>query len=656
MKPIKETKARWSASLSAALAAIMVIGVGSAATADEGSGVEVTPGPVFAGQLPRVIPGIEFAVAGDPSIVVAGDELWMYYGCYGFAENGTQTCLATSPDGETWTDYPVGSAATFNRGQVLFGTPGAWDMAHETPYAVRRDDATYLYFVGYDQTSDGFFGTDRVPMGLAISSDGVNFGATTEILSPEPGGLDDHGFTSPTVFPWGDGWGMTYTAWCFRSVEACPRLAGGLYVTQMGATSPDGVTWTKLGTNLVPDEDLPDYALGGLAETHVFQVPDGRWAMLHQGLTPDSHHVVGIAMAATPFGPWRFREEPLITPETIGHEGWPPGSEVSAVAPHGRISDGRLRIWFAGESAGFRIGYAEGAWPVSGTTFVPMPPTAVTATSHDDRATVTWSAPADDGGAAITGYDVEYSADGGPWVSAGSTSSTSLEVGGLPRDASVVFRASATNSEGASDPSSPSGSVDIPPLPAAAPGRMSLSDDSSHDGIRDGSYVVTADLWWGQNGTEYRLYENGVLVHSAQLDDRTPDRQSVSVPITGRPDGEYRYTCELENGRGVTACAPRTVRVTQALPAKPALSAPGRDADGTFTLAADLWWGTNASSWSLTENGVPVATGALTVATPSAQHVDIPLAGRAPGRYDYVVRFHNAFGSSVSTTVTVRVG
>lgn len=618
--------------------------------------LNVTEGPIFLGQLPELIPGIEFAVAGDPSIIVDDDGYRMYYACYGFAENGTEACLATSTDGLHWQDAEIGSAATFNLGQVLFGTPGSWDMAHETPYAVQRTEGTYLYFTGYDQTSDGFFGTDRAPIGLSVAADGLHFGATQEVLSPTSGGLDDHGMTSPTVFPWGDGWGMTYTGWCLESPEVCPRLDDGLYVAQMGATSLDGVTWTKLGTNLVPDDTLPPYALGGIAESHVFQVPDGRWAMLHMGLTPDSHHVVGIGMAATPFGPWRFREEPLLTPENIGEMGWPAGG-VSAVAPHGLIEDGKLRIWFAGEAAGYRIGYAEGDWPLSGTTFVPMPPTDVTVASHDDRATLTWAAPADNGGSEINRYVIEYSVDNGAWVRStiDATEPTAV-IDDLPRASDITFRVVAVNGEGESEASSPASSITVPPLPAAKPGRMVLSDDSSHDGIRDGSYVVTANLWWGQNGTEFRLYENGTLIHTELLDDATPSHQTVSVPVTGRADGSYAYTCELENGRGVTDCRAHTVRVTDAAPAKPAISAPSRDADGTFNVTADLWWGTNATAWTLTDNGMEIASGALTVATPNAQHVEIPLTGRAPGIHQYVVIFSNEFGETSSRTATVRVG
>lgn len=195
----------------------------------------------------------------------------------------------------------------------------------------------------------------------------------------------------------------------------------------------------------------------------------------------------------------------------------------------------------------------------------------------------------------------------------------------------------------------------VDPAPTKAPGVARLSDDNSHDGVRGGSYTVTADLWWGQNGTTFRLYEDGELVATRHLVDRSPAAQRVAVTLDGRANGTYRYTCELENAAGVTACPAHTVRVTDAAPATPRLSHDNHDGDGTYTVSADLWWGTNATSWVLTEDGVEVARGDLTAATPAAQHVDVPLSGRSKGTHRYVVTFVNDLGSTDSPALTVRV-
>nr|WP_216645483.1 choice-of-anchor I family protein [Isoptericola halotolerans] len=193
------------------------------------------------------------------------------------------------------------------------------------------------------------------------------------------------------------------------------------------------------------------------------------------------------------------------------------------------------------------------------------------------------------------------------------------------------------------------------PAPTVAPARGVISDDNAHDGVRGGAYTVSVDLWWGQNATHVRLLENGEVVATRNLVDASPSAQHVDFALTGRTDGTYVYSCELVNAAGTTPCRDHTVRVTDAAPAAPRLSHDNHDRDGDYTVSADLWWGTNATSWTLLEDGVEVASGELTDATPSAQQVAVPLTGREPGRYTYRVVFANDLGSTSSKELTVRV-
>lgn len=191
---------------------------------------------------------------------------------------------------------------------------------------------------------------------------------------------------------------------------------------------------------------------------------------------------------------------------------------------------------------------------------------------------------------------------------------------------------------------------------AALPGVGILGTDSGWDtGLRDGDYNVTLNMWWGSNASLFRLYENDELIAVKDLTVKTPAAQSASVEIAGRPNGTYVYTGELVNAAGVTATKPVTVKVDQATPGQPVLSGPKKDADGSYTLAADLWWGTNATSYRLLENNVEIDSGTLEAKTPAAQHVRTQVEGNQPGKYTYVVEFTNDAGTTPSKPFTVTV-
>jgi hypothetical protein len=115
------------------------------------------------------------------------------------------------------------------------------------------------------------------------------------------------------------------------------------------------------------------------------------------------------------------------------------------------------------------------------------------------------------------------------------------------------------------------------------------------------------------------------------------------------------FTGELLNSKGTTATRPLTVTVTDAAPGKPAISAANKDGDGEYTVVADLWWGTNATSYRFFENGVEVGAGSLVAASPGAQQARLPVSAKPKGSYVYVVEFTNAAGTTTSKELTVTV-
>lgn len=188
------------------------------------------------------------------------------------------------------------------------------------------------------------------------------------------------------------------------------------------------------------------------------------------------------------------------------------------------------------------------------------------------------------------------------------------------------------------------------------PARAVLSHDNGHDtGLLDGDYIVTMNLWWGQNATALRILENGEPIATVPLTYGGNSAQSARIPVTGKANGTYEYTGELINSQGATAVAPVTVTVRDAAPGVPVLSSDNRDRDGDYTVTANLWWGTNATGYRLFEDGVLLTEGTLTAATPGAQQVSVPVADRAVGTHVYRVEFINAAGATSSKTLSVKV-
>jgi hypothetical protein len=176
---------------------------------------------------------------------------------------------------------------------------------------------------------------------------------------------------------------------------------------------------------------------------------------------------------------------------------------------------------------------------------VPDKPTGVTATAGAGSALVSWTAPVDTGGSAITGYTATSS----PGGKTCATSGTSCTVSGLTNGQAYTFTVTATNGLGtgaASTASAPVTPTDVPDKPT-----------SVHAVARDSAANV---LWVAP-------YNNGSAITdytvTSSPEDKTCTTSATSCTVTGLTNGQpYTFTVIATNGVGPGPASDPSVAVT----------------------------------------------------------------------------------------------
>ncbi|MEK4063333.1 MULTISPECIES: rhamnogalacturonan lyase family protein [unclassified Paenibacillus] len=189
-----------------------------------------------------------------------------------------------------------------------------------------------------------------------------------------------------------------------------------------------------------------------------------------------------------------------------------------------------------------------------------------------------------------------------------------------------------------------------------APGQPVLSNNNGQDtGLLDGDYQITMNMWWGSNGTGYKLYENGKLIDSRAITDDSPAEQTLLTNVTGKANGTYTYTAELSNSFGTTVSVPLVVTVKDASPSKPVLSNDNWDGDGNYKITMNMWWGTNGTTYRLYENDKLVDTQIFSVNSSNSQSAVTVISNRSSGVYEYRVELVNNTGITESAIMKVTV-
>lgn len=97
-----------------------------------------------------------------------------------------------------------------------------------------------------------------------------------------------------------------------------------------------------------------------------------------------------------------------------------------------------------------------------------------------------------------------------------------------------------------------------PVLATGVPGTPNIQQDNWDGGA---TYKIIMNMWWGNNGTSFELYENGVLATTVSLTDNSPNAQTTSVSFTNKAKGSYQYIGKLINKFGITTSGTLTYTV-----------------------------------------------------------------------------------------------
>ncbi len=175
----------------------------------------------------------------DPSVIKVGSTYAMYYAATAEDGSGPAIFRVTSTDGKAWT-RPVPNDP------VLEGTAGAFDekgvYGPDVLYQPADPAAPYkMYYSGLGEVFGG--------IGYATSTDGVNWTKHADAGTPvavldhgQPGSADAFGAGDPSVMKDGATWKMWYTG----DDSNKRRIAY--------ATSPDGISWSKGGGVISPED------------------------------------------------------------------------------------------------------------------------------------------------------------------------------------------------------------------------------------------------------------------------------------------------------------------------------------------------------------------------------------------------------------------
>ena len=245
---------------------------------------------------------------------------------------------------------------------------------------------------------------------------------------------------------------------------AITGLAPGSYVIEFSNGCGNSGDYVTQYDNAGPVTDQGNYILGSGGET--IMLPGGEIVGYVTAASDSSDFLQGICVTATGTG-----GTGSATTASSGYyliSALPPGSyDVEFSNGCGNSGDYATQYVDGAPVAAEGTYRIDTAMVIGASVTVPDAPSNVTASAGVSSATVSWTDPASNGGATISGYTVTASGGGRQSCTVSGATATSCTVSGLSNGTTYTFTVTATNSAGTSSASSPSNPVI--PEPATEP-------------------------------------------------------------------------------------------------------------------------------------------------------------------------------------------